>query len=87
MGATDFAWDEAKRDGNLAKHGIDFIDGSEMWQRSVSIRRTSNGRLSNPGTGRTRHLRFAGCDLEGSSRSCLIRTAQPSRRSLLSLFQ
>jgi uncharacterized DUF497 family protein len=31
----DFEWDEAKRDANLAKHGIDFINASGMWQGGV----------------------------------------------------
>ena len=30
-----FESDEAKRESNLAKHGIDFVDVSEMWQGGV----------------------------------------------------
>lgn len=28
---VQFEWDEAKRAGNLAKHGIDFVDAMEMF--------------------------------------------------------
>lgn len=30
-----FEWDEKKREINLSKHGIDFIDAKEIWQRHV----------------------------------------------------
>lgn len=26
-----FEWDEAKRTTNLEKHGVDFVDASDMW--------------------------------------------------------
>ena len=31
----DFEWDEAKRDINFAKHGIDFVRAITIWQRPV----------------------------------------------------
>jgi len=33
-----FNWDEAKRHENIAKHGIDFVDVPEMFDRPMLIR-------------------------------------------------
>lgn len=33
-----FEWDEAKRMANAAKHGIDFVDAPEMFQRPMIVR-------------------------------------------------
>lgn len=33
-----FEWDEAKRAVNLAKHGIDFVDGLEMFASPMFVR-------------------------------------------------
>ena len=30
-----FEWDEAKRQSNLNKHGLDFIDAKEIWSGAV----------------------------------------------------
>jgi uncharacterized DUF497 family protein len=31
----EFEWDEAKREANLAKHGIDFLDAISIWRGDV----------------------------------------------------
>ena len=31
----DFEWNDAKREANLAKHGIDFMDAVAIWQESI----------------------------------------------------
>lgn len=31
----EFEWDEAKREANLAKHGIDFLDAITIWHGDV----------------------------------------------------
>ncbi len=31
----EFAWDEAKRQANLRKHGIDFVDVEEVFERET----------------------------------------------------
>ncbi len=46
----DFEWDDAKRRGNLAKHGIDFIDLLPAWDKPVidpiaQQRRALNGAI------------------------------------------
>jgi uncharacterized protein len=35
----EFEWDEAKRTGNLAKHGIDFLDAAKIWTGLVLTQR------------------------------------------------
>ena len=32
-----FEWDEAKRTTNLEKHGVDFVDASDMWTRPMLV--------------------------------------------------
>jgi len=32
---VEFEWDERKRQANVVKHGIDFIDAKEIWQDEV----------------------------------------------------
>jgi uncharacterized protein len=34
---VQFEWDEAKRAGNLAKHGIDFVDAMEMFAAPMFV--------------------------------------------------
>lgn len=31
----EYEWDERKRQSNIDKHGIDFIDAKEIWQTGV----------------------------------------------------
>ena len=31
----EFEWDEAKREANLEKHGLDFLDARTMWRKAV----------------------------------------------------
>ncbi len=38
----DFAWDEAKRDRNLAKHGLDFVPGIHMFGGRPAISHPSH---------------------------------------------
>jgi uncharacterized DUF497 family protein len=42
---TEFEWDEKKRESNLKKHGIDFIDAVEVFSDTdrVDIDSTRNG--------------------------------------------
>jgi uncharacterized protein len=35
---VQFEWDEAKRAGNLAKHGIDFVDAMEMFAAPMFVK-------------------------------------------------
>ncbi|MGR3342234.1 MAG: BrnT family toxin [Paracoccaceae bacterium] len=33
-----YEWDEAKRSGNLAKHGVDFVDAARLnWKSAVTV--------------------------------------------------
>ncbi len=33
-----YDWDEAKRDANLAKHGVDFADAEDFeWERAIEV--------------------------------------------------
>jgi len=39
-----FAWDEAKREANLVKHGVDFVDALEVFADPFRIERTDRRR-------------------------------------------
>ena len=39
-----FEWDEAKRDANLAKHGVDFADALEVFADPLRIERVDQRR-------------------------------------------
>lgn len=39
-----FEWDEAKREANLVKHGVDFVDALEVFADPFRIERTDRRR-------------------------------------------
>ena len=39
-----FEWDEAKREANLVKHGVDFVDALEVFADPLRIRRIDTRR-------------------------------------------
>jgi len=39
----EFEWDNAKNETNVAKHGIDFEDAIEIWERPVLVSPSHRG--------------------------------------------
>ena len=39
-----FGWDEAKREGNLVKHGVDFVDALDIFADPLRVERVDQRR-------------------------------------------
>ena len=50
---TEYEWDEIKRLGNIAKHGLDFLDAPLMFERPYMLAsaKTVEGELRHAATG------------------------------------